>query len=219
MAFYKRKVLPTQAEIDALEKDFVGPDFNCKKIESTDILASLSKYEKKAPRKTEGIERGYVFIPTNPENDYRVIIWGTAKEGGGVKISDYGWVLILKGDKPVYFAKRMERTKNYILNIKRRAWVTIYKVRNRPHCPHPGCERLMEISKTSIIGAVVWKCENKAVHARPHFRNWDYGLPKKAKAFVNESRKSRARYYKKHKKENKVVVPAQFVRKKRKLKK
>ncbi|QQR76503.1 hypothetical protein IPJ63_03335 [Candidatus Nomurabacteria bacterium] len=218
MAFYKRKYLPSQADIDQLERDLEGPDFNCVKLSNTDIRNSLAKYEKKAPRKTEGIERGFVFIPKDPDNDYRVIIWGTAKEDGGVKQSDYGWVLVLKGDKPVYFAKRMERTKNYIINIKRRAWVTIYKVRNRPHCPHPGCERFMEISKTSVIGAVVWKCENKAVHTRPYFRNWDYGLPKKAKSFVDENRKSRRRYYKKLKKENKVVEPAQFKRKKRKLK-
>lgn len=99
---------------------------------------------------------------------------------------DAGRVLILeetrKGRKfPRYFARYVHRTKGFVRNLCRRAWIAAYKISHRPKCER--CGEPMDICETDA-GGNHWGCFNwthfNALIKDPFFRDWHYGLPEKS---------------------------------------
>ncbi len=134
-------------------------------------------------------------------------------KSGESRGTDAGWILIAEGDKARYFAKPFNRTKGFILKFLRYAWVTKWKVDNRPLCPE--CQAYMHITKKASTRQYYFICRHKISHknGEPVFQPWDVGLPLKALKFVSIRREYTERYNKKIKDEGKIVTPARKIRK------
>ncbi len=130
------------------------------------------------------------------------------------KGEDSGWVLIRKGDEAVYFARPFQRKKGFILKLLRYAWVTKWKVDNRPLCPK--CSAYMYIKRKKNSRQYFWMCDNREFHPEEsvEFFPWDYMLPKKALEFVEIRRTYTEKYNERNKKDGVIRKPAPTIRKK-----
>jgi hypothetical protein len=88
-------------------------------------------------------------------------------------------------DEPRYFARYVNRTKGFVNNVCKRAWIAAYKISHRPVCEKCGAK--MDICRNKEGGSY-WSCFNKAhpipegeKASKPFFRNWHCVLPPKAK--------------------------------------
>lgn len=128
--------------------------------------------------------------------------------------TDVGWNLISHGDKAVYFAKPFLRTKSFILKFLKYAYISKWKVDNRPLCPE--CKAFMVIFRKTGSRQYFWSCFNKTRHEsqKPQYLSWDYGLPQDDIKFVSIRREYTRNYHKKNKKEGKTPIPAAVKRKK-----
>lgn len=128
--------------------------------------------------------------------------------------TDSGWVLIRDGDKAIYFARPFQRKKGFILKLLRYAWVTKWKVDNRPLCPE--CSGYMNIHRKKGKRQYFWMCSKQMYHKEEKFvfLPWDYMLPKKATEFVKIRRAYTEKYKAKNKEEGKERTPAPKIRKK-----
>jgi hypothetical protein len=159
------------------------------------------------PRKsTERIpEICFEFHPTDPNNDLKVVVWTTFRADNlEPKKNDSGWIIIVKKDdksgKLYYSSPKVMRTTGFVLKLCRRAWVAMYRVRERPKCPL--CGRYMEIVKKGIKSKY-WQCINKEAHENTIRESWDYNIKPIAKKFIDSLRKKNAKYVNKRKKAGK----------------
>ena len=183
------------------------------KITRNDSSRTFTRLKLLPPRPIEGRETSYRY--TN--NGYTVILHTTYLElekkwrDTG---TDIGWNLIVEGDKEKYFARPFQRKKGFILKFLRYAWVSKWKVDNRPLCPD--CNSYMHIHRKKGTRQYCWICLNSKRHSDHRFTSlcWDHRLPKKATEFVKIRRAYTKRYNDKNRKAGKVVVPAAVIRKK-----
>ncbi len=167
-----------------------------------------------SPREITGREVSYFY--TN--NFYTSIVHTTYldKENVWRKTGeDSGWVLIRELDKAIYFARPFKRTSGFILKILRYAWVTKWKVDNRPLCPV--CDAYMHIHRKKKSRQYFWMCGNKALHLEDNpllFLPWDYKLPKKALEFIKIRRLYTEKYNRKNKEKGIERTPSAVIRKK-----
>lgn len=102
-----------------------------------------------------------------------------------------------KSEVPRYFARYVNRTKGFVNNVCKRAWIAAYKISHRPVCEKCGAE--MDICKNKD-GGNYWGCFNK-VHRvlegekkpEPFFRDWHCVLPPKAKKIAESEDRDFAR--------------------------
>ena len=187
-----------------------------KKLSRGNFKTTLERLGLEAPRRIKGSkETSFIY---SHENGYSVIIHTTWVEEDG-KWRDIGddavWVLIVKGDKALYFAKPIARREGFIEIFLRYAWVSKWKVDHRPLCPESECRAYMEIMKRQKGKGYFWGCNKKKYHSDHKFitLEWDYELPPKATAFLKIRRESTAKYKARLQKAGKVVVPARVKRK------
>jgi hypothetical protein len=93
-----------------------------------------------------------------------------------------------KPDEPRYFARYVNRTKGFVNNVCKRAWIAAYKISHRPVCEKCGAE--MDICRNSE-GGTYWGCFSKThpipegeKSPKPFFQNWHFVLPPRAKKIV-----------------------------------
>jgi hypothetical protein len=166
-------------------------------------------------RKIIGSETTYEYI--NPSHGYKVVVHTTYLEKEKKwrdKSTDIGWVLIVEGDKAIYFAKPFQRKKGFLMRMLRYAWITKWKVDHRPLCPK--CQGYMNLARKKTLRQYFWACSKNSFHIdnKPQFLPWDYSLPPKASEFVKIRRAYTARYRAKIKKLGKEVTRASKIRKK-----
>jgi len=136
-----------------------------------------------------------------------VTIWTTwLKEQRQARKIDAGWIVISKGDKALYFSHPIHRTKNFVKNLLNQAWIAWYRVKNRPQCPI--CGSFMEIAFGRGVKSRYWLCRQDKVRL-----DWDYGLPERAKKYLKNLRKIRARYLRTRREERKPTHVAMKIRK------
>jgi hypothetical protein len=165
------------------------------------------------PREITGREKTYSYH----NHGYTVIIHTTYLEKEKKwrdTGTDSGWVLIRKGDEAVYFARPFKRSKGFIIKILRYAWITKWKVNNRPLCHE--CRGYMDIYRKKGSRQYFWICNKSKSHndQRATFLPWDYMLPKKASEFVSIRRTDTEKYKKKNARDGIERTPAAKIRKK-----
>jgi hypothetical protein len=184
-----KQVLPTWADFRRIREELIRRDF--REISSYALGAYLRQQDLRAPRPKPGRETGFVFHA----NGLNVFVWTTwLKKEGQARKHDTGWVLICEGDKIVYCAQPIHRTKNFVDNLLRRAWVAMWRVIHRPCCPE--CNQLMCIVPGRSLKSRYWLCDNRLAHSngKRTRSDWDHGLPPDAKKYTERLRKQRARY-------------------------
>jgi hypothetical protein len=125
----------------------------------------------------------------DPENLFDVIVSIPTDE-------DCGWVLIVdEYNRAEYYARHVNRTKNFVENLLERAWITFLRMANRPLCPK--CEKYMHIHRKENM-QTFWICKRASSHdtQKPFFKNWDFALTDKAQRAANKPRKSAANFRK-----------------------
>ncbi|MDD3663121.1 MAG: hypothetical protein PHT84_04615 [Candidatus Pacebacteria bacterium] len=182
------------------------------KMTRSDQKKSFQRLGLISPRELTGREVTYFYN----NHGYTVILHTTflQKEKRWRDLGeDSGWNLIKEGDKVLYFAKPFQRKKGFIIKFLRYAWISKWKVDNRPLCP--SCNAYMNISRKKGSRQYFWMCFNYEKHSdlRPFFLSWDYLLPKKASSFLKIRRSYTARYKKKNKKLGVKRTPAPLLRK------
>ena len=107
---------------------------------------------------------------------------------------DAARILILEvmndgSEKPRYFARYVNRTKGFVHNVCKRAWIAAYKISHRPVCEKCGAE--MDICEKKD-GGNYWGCFSKTHEIpegekvpKPFFQNWHCVLPPKAKKIAD----------------------------------
>ncbi len=206
-----KKISLTTEDFKFFNEKIIGIGFT-----KTSIIDQKKLFERLGlipPRVITGRETTYSY--TNHE--YTVVVHTTYVEKENRwrgKGEDAGWVLIRKGDEAVYFARPFQRRSGFILKLLRYAWVTKWKVDNRPLCPE--CSGYMYIKRKTGSRQYFWMCDNKGYHSDETalFRPWDYMLPKKATEFVAIRRSYTEKYNLKNKKKGIVRKPAPLIRKK-----
>lgn len=164
---------------------------NFRPITRIEFRKDFERLKLQAPRPRPGREAGFMFFA----NGLTVRLWTTwlVYEQKAREV-DAGWVLICEGDRALYFARPLSRTKNFLVNLVRRAWLAKWRVLHRPLCP--SCEHFMDIVTGRSLKSRYWRCNRVKLHSdgKPTFRDWDWGLPPKAKKYVRAERKRRAKY-------------------------
>jgi hypothetical protein len=187
-----------------------------RKITPSDSRRTFRRLNLSSPRPIEGRETSYRYN----HNGYTVILHTSYLElekkwrNTG---TDIGWNLIAEGDKVKYFARPFQRKKGFILKFLRYAWISKWKVDNRPLCP--ACNAYMHVHRKKGSRQYFWACWNSEEHpdGKPTFLSWDYNLPPKALEFVKIRRDYAARYNAQNKKNGKIVVPAAVKRRRWKI--
>jgi hypothetical protein len=102
--------------------------------------------------------------------------------------------VIAKKDNALYFSHPLNRTKNFLVNLFRQAWIAKFRVENRPCCPD--CGAFMEIVRGKQLKDRYWRCDQVRAHRNGRRKSfpWDVGLPRKAQAYVNALRQKRRAY-------------------------
>jgi hypothetical protein len=102
-----------------------------------------------------------------------------------------------KSEEPRYFARYVNRTKGFVNNVCKRAWIAAYKISHRPVCQKCGTE--MDICRNKDGGSY-WGCFSKThpipegeKTPKPFFQNWHYALPPKAKKIAESEDRDFAR--------------------------
>lgn len=179
-----------------------------------------------APRSKPGREATFVLSANNLNSIVHVtfdVVHMKWRE------EDLGWSLITKGDIEQYFSKPLRRTKNFILQFLRRAWINKWRVKYRPNCRV--CKKRMEIREKYKLdpetkerkptGQYYWGCFETEKHpdGKPVFLGWDKigplgKLPPKAEEFVDMMRNRVAAYKKRNKALGIERTPARKIRNK-----
>ncbi len=197
------KVLPDVSDLERLSYELQHLGFRL--VTDVEFRKNFVRLGLKAPRPRHGREVGFEFAA----NGLVVWVWTTwlARECQAREV-DEGWVLIADGDEAVYFSHPLHRTKNFTQNLLRQAWLARWRVLHRPLCPK--CKNFMDIVRGRGLKARYWRCDRRKAHTdqKPVSLDWDHGLPKKAKKFVEASRKRRERYEKERKAEGKTLHTA-----------
>lgn len=183
-----KKVLPDASGFAKLEELLVSWGFRA--ISPSEVQKDFKRLDLKAPSPREGREAGFSFSA----HGLVVSVWTTwLQEEGRARESDAGWVLISEGDKNLYFAHPVHRTKHFIRNLARQAWIAKRRVQDRPLCPDEGCKQFMDIVSGTALKSRYWRCGRKKLHADGKItrRNWDCALPPKAAKYVEAKRKQR----------------------------
>ncbi len=206
----KTELLLTEDDFLFLEKMILSMGY--RNITRNDSSKEFLRLNLSPPRPIRGRETSYRY--TN--NGYTVFLHTTYLEASKKwrdKGTDAGWILIAEGDKARYFAKPFSRTKGFIMKFLRYAWVTKWKVDNRPLCPE--CKAYMHITKKVGTRQYYFICRNMISHKKeqPLFLPWDVGLPFNALKFLNIRREYSEKYNKKIKDGGKAVTPARKIRK------
>jgi hypothetical protein len=172
-----------------LEKELCVRGF--RSISDWQFVENFHRLHLQAPRPRPGRETGFIFSA----NGLDVWVWTTwLRAQGKAREVDMGWVVIAKGDEALYFAKPVNRTKNFFLTLFRRAWIAQWRVAHRPHCQE--CNSLMEIARGDGLKERYWRCDLIERHpsGRLRWRKWDVTLPPKAQKLVDAWRASYARF-------------------------
>lgn len=202
------KVILDEGSFELLEQALRQMGF--RRVTDVEFRTDFKRLDLKAPRPRPGREVGFIFTA----NFLTVRIWTTwlAHENKAREV-DESWILIVDGDKAVYFSHPLHRTKNFTLNLLRQAWIARWRVLHRPLCPE--CKNFMDIVRGRGLKSRYWRCGRLTAHAdrKPASLAWDHGLPKKAKRFVKTLRKPRCRYVKRRRAEGKPLHVALLTRK------
>lgn len=189
-------------------------DWGFKKITRLASANTFRRLDLSAPRKIVGREVGFVYVS---ENGYKVIVWTSyleEEEEWREVGTDICWVLISEGDRAKYFAKPLARIDGVIMKLLRYAWVSKWKVDNRPHCDE--CDDYMHIHRKKNTRQYFWICKKDDHHEdhKPRFKSWDFKLPPKAKEFVTIRRDLTKKYKEFNEKNGITPTPAAVKRKK-----
>lgn len=203
------QVLPSETDFTKFELELKMRGF-CP-IPEEEIQNRLGNLSPKSPRSKHERERGFSFSA----NGLTVIVWTTwlGKESRARK-EDASWVIIANNDRALYFSHPIHRTKNFLKNLLRQAWLAWWRVRHRPRCPE--CGKFMEIAFGSGIKSRYWKCRQTEKHRKGKSINlsWDKNLPPQAKRYVVALRRARTAYFKKLRRVGKPVYQAMHKRQK-----
>ena len=200
------KRLPTLEEFSDFKQKILDQGF--REILKPEFTKTFERLGLVAPRYKEGREIGFSFSA----NNLHVIVWTTflAVEQKA-REQDLGWVLITEGDKAQYFAHPFRRTAGFLVKLLRYAWITKFRIVNRPLCPV--CGKYMKISRGSNPKSRYWLCPKNDIHNSKESMTWDVGLGPKAQKFLDGERALRARYNKMLKKAGKPINQAMRKRK------
>lgn len=209
-------------KIEYTEQDFIFIKKNLeaigfRQINHPNFKKNFERLGIAAPRNITGREEGFEWT----ENMFTIKIWTTYitkdkkfRDTG----TDMGWVLILQGDMAQYFAKPIKRTKDFVVNLLSKAWITQWRVKNRPLCKQ--CDAYMQIQHNDNNGAYFWGCQKIEKHSttQPQYLGWDSigsqgKLPQRAKQYVDRMRAGVAKYKEKNKKKGIERTPARKIRK------
>lgn len=195
-----KRILPTEADFESLRSQLL--EWGFREILSVEFSSDFKRLDLKAPRPREGRETGFLFFA----NGLTVRIWTTwlANEGRA-RQEDAAWVLIAEGDKVPYFGQPIHRTKFFVRNLLRRAWIARHKVLNRPLCPV--CNQWMQIARGRAIKSRYWRCSKGHKNL-----SWDHNIPPRAKRHLERSRRGRARHREKRREQGQPVRPAVLTR-------
>jgi len=197
-----------EENFETLERTFQEMGF--RRITDVEFQTNFRRFGLVAPTSRFGREVGFIFTA----NDLTVHVWTTwLGRESRTRRADEAWVLIECEDKAVYFSHPLHRTKNFMLNLLRQAWIARWRVLNRPLCPK--CRNFMDIVHGRGLKSRYWSCIRTAAHAdqKPAFLDWDYGLPPKAKYYVRTLRRKRHLYEKQRRAEGKPLHVALLTRK------
>ncbi len=197
------------------DKKIQGPKMKFTKIEKKYSKRDFERLGLKAPRKIVGRETGYFF----EANGYKVKVWTTILEDQKKprdKGTDVGWVPIVKGDKPVYYAKCFLRIDDeFFTRLLKYAWIAKEKILNIPLCRE--CQKQMEITRNPKTNQTYFACFHKEDHAEKKnvYEDWDKPLEGKpiASEFLEIRRKQTANYKKRNKKLGLNPTPKAKIRK------
>lgn len=202
-----KKVLPGVADFAWLEEQLKNLGF--RQISRIEFRNDFARLGLKAPRPRLGREAGFMFYASG----LTVRVWTTwLRSEGRAREVDAGWVLICRGDAALYFAHPLHRTKDFLLNLFRHAWVAQWRVMHRPLCAE--CRQFMDIVAGRGMKSRYWRCDQVRFHAtgKPTRLGWDAGLPPKAKRYVRALRKRRAAYRQRREAEGKPTGVALMTR-------
>ncbi|MCD6441979.1 hypothetical protein J7L24_00285 [bacterium] len=187
-----KQVLPDAVEFTDFTKKLLH--FGFRLISDKEFISRYKSLQLVAPRPREGgREVGFVF----KANGLRVTVWTTwLRSEQRARKTDAAWVVISDEEKVFYFSHPIHRTKNFLDNLLKQAWIAMHRVKNRPSCPK--CGQYMVITHGKGAKSCYWCCSNKLKHdnQRNVHLDWDYGLPDKAKQYLKRLRKKRASYRK-----------------------
>jgi len=183
------KVLPDVASFEWFERKLQALGF--RPISGFEFQTDFRRLGLKAPRSRVGREAGFIFYA----NELTVWVWTTWLRSKEVaREVDAGWVLIRSRDTPLYFIHPLHRTKHFLVNLFRHAWLARWRVIHRPLCPE--CHQFMDIVAGRGMKSRYWRCDRLRFHrdGKPVSLDWDHGLPPKAKRYVKILRGRRAAY-------------------------
>ena len=187
-----KQILPNKADFARLNKSLSR--FSFQQILDKEFVEQYKTLRLVAPRPREGgREVGFIF----KANGLKVTVWTTwLLRAQRARETDAAWVIISDEEKVFYFSHPIHRTKNFIDNLLKQAWIAMYRVKNRPRCRK--CGKFMQITHGQGAKSCYWSCLNRHKHddnKKVHL-NWDYNLPIKAKQYLKRLRKKRAVYRK-----------------------
>lgn len=197
------KVLPSPEDFAWLTQELVGWGF--RPITDTEFRGDFRRLRLKAPRLREGREVGFVFTA----NELTVKVWTTwLSEGMRARDIDEAWVLIVKGDRPLYFSHPVHRTKGFLRKLSALAWLTRERVICRPHCPK--CGHFMTITPGRGIKSRYWRCDRVMTHGDrlPADCGWDDPLSFEGQLLARNLRRTRQSYEKNRREEGKPLHTA-----------
>ncbi|MBU4369256.1 hypothetical protein KKG58_00655 [Patescibacteria group bacterium] len=187
-----KQILPNKAEFTRLNQNLLR--FGFRQIPDQEFVDKYKTLRLVAPRPREGgREVGFVF----KANELKVTVWTTwLLREQRARGTDAAWVVISDEEKVFYFSHPIHRTKNFINNLLKQAWIAMARVKYRPRCRK--CGQFMQITHGQGAKSCYWSCSNRYGHdnnKKVHL-NWDYNLPIKAKQYLKRLRKKRAVYRK-----------------------
>ncbi len=196
-----KQVLPDRDDFVKISCTLERWDF--RELSGVEFHNQFRRLNLKTPRPRPGRETGFIFYA----NGLTTVVWTTwRKEEGLARPKDAAWILIIEGDQPRYFSHPIHRTKNFVKNLLNQAWIARWRVLHRPFCPT--CRAFMKIACGRGIKSRYWYCPKDK-----QCLDWDYGLPPKARNYLKNLRRTRARWLAKRRAEGKPTHLAIITRK------
>lgn len=206
------KVLPTEPDFREFYRKMCG-FFGFRPLQGMEIRKEMRWVGAQSPHRRFGHEYGFSFHA----HGLTVVVWTTwLGEEGRARDEDAGWVLIRDGRKSVYFIHPVHRTQNFFLTLLRHARVNRKRALNRPLCPK--CHDRMCITRGEGLKARYWRCSPcyraavDEVERKKFCVDWDSGLNKQERQWVQALRRKRAKQRKEYERESrakgKEPVPA-----------
>ncbi len=184
-----KKFEPTEFDFAMFERELRKRGFVS--VAEAKRAGELQPLKRRSKRPRPGIEEGFVFRA----NGLTVWVWTTwLRAEKAIRESDNGWVVISEGEVPLYFSHPLNRTKYFLLNLFRRAWIARHRVIKRPACF--ACGQFMKIVRGENLKERFWQCDNVSQHRNHRNRSvyWDIGLPPRARKYVNALRQKQKAY-------------------------